>query len=122
MSFVSINGTELLKLKKYKVQRNKLWTDADRNMAGALRATYIGMFPKLVLEFGYLDADEMTALIALLDTPSFTVLWYDESTQGQQSGTFYASDYELSYFDPLKELYEPFTVSLIPFTKFVPSV
>lgn len=116
-TLATINGTTLSKIKSFKVERNKLWTEADRNMAGDLRATFIGLFPKVVVEFGYLTADELKTNIALLDLASFTLQWWDAGSETLKSGTYYAGDYATPLFDKTKELYEPFSVNLIPFSK-----
>lgn len=114
---IKINGVKLPKIKSYKVARNKLWSDADRNMAGELRSTFIGIFPKISLEFAHTTGTEMETIADLLDVPSFTVSYYDRASGGYKSGTYYAGDYEMSNFDTEKELYLPFQVSLIPFEK-----
>lgn len=116
-TLLKIDGTTITKVKSYSVERNKLWTDADRNMAGDLRATFIGLFPKINVEMGYLTGDELKALVLLLDQASFTLEWWNEGTQTLKSGTYYAGDYVTPIFDKTKELYQPFTVNLIPFSK-----
>jgi hypothetical protein len=116
--FVRINGVDLPKLKSYKVQRNKLWTDAGRNMNGELRSTFIGIFPKIFLEFVNTTQAEISTLITLLDQASFTVSWWDELTDTMKSGTYYAGDFDYTVINKSKGLYEPFTVNLIPFTKY----
>ena len=40
---VKINGVRIPAIVNYKVGRNKLWKDADRNMSGDVRATLIGI-------------------------------------------------------------------------------
>ena len=114
---LKINGAEITKVRKYKVGRNKLWTEAKRNMSGDLRSTFTGLFPKISLEIGYLTASELHTVMGLLDTPSLTISYWDENSQSYKSGTYYASDYEVSYFLVDKALYEPFTVNLVPFNK-----
>lgn len=99
------------------IERNKLWTSADRNLAGDLKATFIGTFPKIVIEFGYLAETELKTVVGLLDTPSFSVSWWDSKAGDYKTGNFYASDYGYPVFDKSKELYEPFTVSLISYKK-----
>ena len=96
---VKIDNTELPQLKKFKVGRNKLWADAERNMAGELRSTFIGIFPKLSLEFAAMTPEDLRTLIGLLDTPSFSVTWYDEYEQSTVTGTYYAGDYEYSLYN-----------------------
>lgn len=114
---VKINGSEIPKVVKYKVGRNKLWTDADRAMDGSLHATMIGIFPNINMQLGYLTTTEMGVLIGLLDLPSFSVEYWDESISGYTTGTYYAPNYELSVFNKTKELYEPITFDLIPYNK-----
>lgn len=119
---VKINDTELTHIKKFKVNRSKLWSDADRNLAGELKSTFIGVFPKISLEFTPMPKADMASLITLLENPSFTVLYYDELSGGYQTGTFYAGDYEMSIYREDTMLYEGMSVNLIPFNKYTPSV
>ncbi len=114
---VKINETELPKLRKYSATKPKLWKDAGRNLAGDLKTTFVGKFPKLLLEFGYLTATEVATVITLLDQPSFNVAWWDFATQTYKAGLFYAGDFSPELFDKDKELYAPFNVNLIAFRK-----
>jgi len=115
---VKINGTELTHLKKFNVNRTKLWTEANRNMQGDLRATLIGIYPKLELGFTAMDKDTCKAIIALLDLAFFSVDWWDEASQTFQTAQFYAGDYTLPLFSAETQLYEAFEVNLIPVSKF----
>jgi hypothetical protein len=114
---VKINGVTLPKLKVCRIGRNKLWDEAGRNMAGELRATLIGIFPKLTLEFAPTTDTEMQTIDGLLDADFFTVSWYDPKTKGIRSGSYYASDYENIVLDQQRELYDAFQVALIPVAK-----
>lgn len=116
-NLITINSTPLPKVKKFAVQYNKLWTDAGRNMQGDLRSTYVGIFPKIVLNFAHTTQDEIDTLLSLLNQPSFTVEWWDADSETAKSGTFYAGDFEIGVFNKQKELYEPFGVNLIAFNK-----
>lgn len=109
-----INGVDVPKIRKFKVARNKLWDDAGRNMAGTLRATYIALFPKITIEFAVLTASEMATVDGMLDTPFFTLSWWDAKTRAIKSGSYYASDYDNSLLDQERELYEGFSVNLVP--------
>lgn len=117
-NLLEIDNVPVPKMKGYKVQRNKLWANADRNMAGELRATFVGIFPKIVVEFAPLTKTEMQRVITLLDKPSFSLEWFDEYNNAVQTGTFYAGDYEYSLYNSITNLYEGFSVSLIPFEKY----
>jgi hypothetical protein len=113
---VKIGSTEL-ELKSFEVERNKLWSDADRNMAGELKATFIGVFPKLVLEFGYLGESDMKSLLGLLEPASLSVSWWDSKLGDYRTGDFYTGDFKYPYWNKSKKMYAPFTVNLIPFKK-----
>ena len=116
-NLLKINSTVISKLAEWEVERNKLWADAGRNMAGDLKATYIGLFPKIVINFGYLTGAELAAVTALLDLPSFTAEYWDVKSRTVKSGLYYSSDYSTPIWDKYKEMYKPFKVSLIPFKK-----
>lgn len=117
-TLITINSNPIPKLSEWEVERNKLWTDAGRNMAGDLRSTFIGVFPKIILNFTYMTADDLQAIVELLDQSSFTVEYFDVRTQTMKSGTFYASDYGTPIFDKTRELFKPFKVSLVAFNKY----
>ena len=105
-------------IKSYKVSRSKLWKDSERNMAGEVRATLIGIFPKIQIEIGYTDQKEMAELTAILDTPYFDVTWFDVRTPNQiQTAQYYASDYDVELDSKHKGRYKPFSVSLVPVKK-----
>lgn len=115
---VKLNSTELTGiLKSYNVERNKLWSDADRNMNGDLKATFIGVFPKISIEFTYLTESELKSVLAILEEPSFNVSWWDSELGSYSTGVFYAGDFKYGMFDATRGMYEPFSVSLIPYSK-----
>ena len=114
---VKIGAYELTKLTKYEQERNKLFTDSDRNLSGDLKATFIGLFPKLLLEFGYMTEAEVKAVVTLLDAPSFNVSYWDSRLTDYNTGTYYAGDFRYPLFDKAKGLYAPWSVNLIPYNK-----
>jgi hypothetical protein len=114
---VKIDGVAIPHVVSYKISRAKLWKDSERNMNGDVRATLIGIFPKIQLEIGYTTQQEMNGLTALLDKSFFTVKWFDVATQGMVSGKFYASDYDVELDSKSKNRYKPFSVSLVPVSK-----
>jgi len=113
-TLLKINGIAIPYLKEYKVLRAKLWKDAERNMEGEIRATFIGLFPKLILRMNYMDEDQLAALTQLLDKSQFSVEYFDVRTQGIHTADYYASDYTVGLLDKSRGLYEPFEVSLVP--------
>lgn len=114
---LKINNTTPPKLSKYTVQREKLFTDAGRNLKGELKATLVGIFPKLNLEFAHTNQVEMSQLIDLLEPAILTVQWWDERTDSIKTGNFYASSYDIPLFNKTRGLYSNFSVNLISYTK-----
>lgn len=114
---VKINGVSLPHLVTYKIGRAKLWKNSERNMAGDIRATLVGIFPKIIMSVGYTTQEEMSALTQLLDQDFFTVTWFDVRIQETVTTTYYASDYEIELDNKYKGRYKPFEVSLVPVSK-----
>lgn len=114
---IKINGTKIPCITNYKVGRNKLWKNADRNMSGDVRATLIGIFPKIELSIGYTTEDQMSQLCQILDQDYFSVEFFDVRIHGTTTAKYYAGDYANEIFDRTRGLYKPFTVSLVPVSK-----
>ena len=115
---LQINGVSVQGLKEYKVGYNKLWSDAERNMNGDVRASLIGVFPKLELVFrDALTSDEIATINSLLDQAYFSVTYYSPKSRGLVTAQYYASDYTLELLDKTKGLYKSFTVNLVPVSK-----
>ena len=116
-TLIKIDGKAIPHLVSYKVSRAKLWKDSDRNMSGDVRATLIGIFPKIQLQIGYATQEEVSELTALLDKDFFTVTWFDVRTQETHEAKYYASDYDVELESKEKGLYKPFNVNLVPVSK-----
>ena len=114
---VKIDGVTIPHVVSYKISRAKLWKDSERNMNGDVRATLIGIFPKIQMEVGYTTQEEMSELSALLDKAFFTVEWFDVRTQETFSAQYYASDYDVELDSKSKGRYKPFSVNLVPVSK-----
>lgn len=116
-NLVEIDGVVIPHLVTYKIGRAKLWKDSERNMSGDVRATLIGIFPKIQMEIGYTTQQEMSELTQILDKDFFTVTWFDVRIQDVVSAQYYASDYDVELDSKSKGRYKPFSVSLIPVSK-----
>ena len=114
---LEIDGNAIPHIVSYKVSRAKLWKDSDRNMSGDVRATLIGIFPKIQLQIGYTTQAEMAELTELFDKDFFTVTWFDVRTQETNSAKYYASDYDVELDSKSKGRYKPFNVNLVPVSK-----
>jgi hypothetical protein len=117
-SLITIDGLALPGLKEYKVGYNKLWKDADRNMNGDVRASLIGIFPKIELVFrDALTEAEVNQIIEKLDKPYFSVTYYDPKTRNNITAQYYASDYSVEILDRSRGLFKGFNASLVPVSK-----
>lgn len=114
---VKVNGTRLPYVMSYKIGRAKLWKNSERNMAGDIRATLVGIFPKIIVQVGYTSQEQMANLTALLDQDFFEVEWFDVRIQETITTRYYASDYEIELDNKYKGRYKPFEVSLVPVSK-----
>ena len=111
---VKINGVVVPYIKQYKIGRGKLWKNSNRNMAGSVRASLIGIFPKILMQIGFTTQDEMSMLTELLDSDFFEVEWFDVRTKTTNKAMYYAGDYEIDLYLKHRGLYSPFNVNLIP--------
>ena len=114
---VKINGNTIPNIVNYKIGRAKLWKNADRNMLGDVRATLIGIFPKITMKVGICTQQQIAQLTQLLDQDYFTVTWFDVRIQATISTQYYASDYDIDMLSKSRGLYQPFDVSLVPVSK-----
>jgi hypothetical protein len=114
---VKIDGTTIPHVVSYKINRAKLWKDSDRNMSGDVRATLIGIFPKIEMQVGYTTQEEMSQLAQLLDKDFFEVEWFDVRTQETVTTNYYAGDYSVELDSKTRGRYKPFSVSLVPVSK-----
>ena len=112
---IKLNGKSFKSINSYKLGRNKLWSsDTGRNMAGSMKGTLIGNFPKIMLEIEPLDAEEMAELEILLDSASIEVEYYNNKYKCTCTADFYANDYEEDLLRKSDMQYKSFPVNLIP--------
>ena len=116
-TLLKIDGTIIPHIVSYKIGRAKLWKDSERNMSGDVRATLIGIFPKIQIQIGYTTQEEMSALTQILDKDFFSVTWFDVRTQETTTANYYASDYDVELDSKSKGRYKPFSVNLVPVSK-----
>lgn len=114
---VKIDGETLPHLVTYKINRAKLWKSSERNMSGDMRASLIGIFPKIIMSVGYTTQEEMAHLTELLDRDFFEVEWFDVRIQETITSRYYAGDYEIELDNKHLGRYKPFEVSLVPVSK-----
>ena len=114
---LTIGSTDISNISEYEVQYNKLWKDADRNMNGDVRATLIGIFPKIVCKTTVQSQSEAATLCALLNTPYFNATFYDPITNTTKTAQYYASDYKTKLKLRQGALIDEISFSLVPVSK-----
>ena len=76
---------------------NKVWgDDSGRNLSGTMSGTLIGIFPKIIVSFRKLTANELKTITPILDSPNQTLQYYDPTKQATVTMTTYKGDYEVS--------------------------
>ena len=112
---IKLNGKTFNSIISYKLGRNKLWSsDTGRNMAGSMKGSLVGNFPKIMLEIEPLDAEEMSELEVILDSASIEVEYYNNKYKCTCTADYYANDYEEDLLRRTDMKYKSFTVNLIP--------
>lgn len=92
---IKLNGKSFKSINNYKLGRNKLWSsDTGRNMAGSMKGSLVGRFPKIMLEIEPLDLDDMADLELVLDEESIEVEYYNNKYKCTCTADYYAGDYE----------------------------
>ena len=86
-------------------------------MVGDVRSTFLGIYPKILMQLRPTTETEISELCELLDTPFFTVVWFDVRTRDTYSAKYYANDYEVNLLFKTKGIYEQFDVHLIPVSR-----
>jgi hypothetical protein len=111
-----IDGTDITQyLKSYEVSYEEMWSEANRNMAGILRGSYIATSPKIFLEFRQMTKIEMSTVMGLLDGHSMTVAWFDETDDTYKQDSFYRGELKVGIRDLDSEMYKELSVNLISF-------
>ena len=93
-SYINLKDYALLEVK---YGYNKLWSsDSGRNLAGKQSGTLIGIFPKIICQFGRLNKTQAETLIPILDAPRQVVKYYDPNKKQTIEMTTYTGDYEIT--------------------------
>lgn len=117
-SLISLNGKRYSNIISYVIQRSKLWSeDTGRNMAGSMKGSLVGRFPKLKIQIGPgYDEDKMSELINILDMASFSVRYYSSKYKTYLTADYYAGDYDEELLLAIKEnlYFNTISVNLTP--------
>ncbi len=99
---------------------NKLWSsDSGRNLAGVQSGTLVGIFPKIILQFGRLTKSQIETIVPILDSARQTIKYYDPRKRQNVEMQTYTGDYEITNKSIINSIHrnEPFSVSFIAVRK-----
>lgn len=115
---LKINGTAIDRLVDYEIEWAKLWKDADRNMEGEVRATLIGLFPKIKCKTRKaIPRAEVATLGNLLNLPFLSVEYYDPLKNTTITAKYYSSDFSTKLQERTRELFYEVSFNLIPISR-----
>lgn len=111
-----IDGWLVPKLIKYEIAYNKLWAnDSGRDMTGENKGTLVGIFPKLQVEVGSFDEEEMSLFLKKVNKAEISVSWYDAETKIlRENLSYYINDFSISPKNTKTMKYNGFSFNLIP--------
>ncbi len=115
-TLLTINGTTVPGIATYKVGYNHLWKDADRNMSGSVRASLIGIFPKIEVETREaVSRTEIQATYNAIEAmPYFPVTFWDPATDTTKTANYYAADWSVELESKNRGLYKQTKITLVP--------
>lgn len=112
---IKIDGDAVPKIINYNVEYNKLWgEDSGRNLAGEMMATLTGIFPKITLNIGTVNEDEMVWFLEKANKAKIVVEWYDAEIKGMRTADFYSNDITTELKNSKKMIYNGFSWNVIP--------
>ena len=88
---------------------------SGRNLNGAMVADFIGIFPKITLQFGPLTKTQYTTICKLINNPMQTIKYYDPELERYVEMETYPNGHNISNKSIIndEQLIEGFDVSLI---------
>lgn len=118
-TLLRVNGVTIPAIKAYRVSYKHLWKDADRNMSGSVRATLIGIFPKIEVETReVLTRAEMQSIYQALESvPFYSVQFWDPATDTVKTADYYTADWDTELLSKNRGLYKGTKIVLTPVDK-----
>ena len=122
--YIKIPGGSYVNLGTYLTQveysYNKLWgTDTGRSLSGKTTGTFLGIVPKLKLNFRRLNKNELETLSPILNSPWQTTKFYYPDSRAFIEIQTYTGDWATTNkhsFEKVAKANEPFEISVIATT------
>lgn len=100
-----IAGENFQEIKKYRVNRDRVWRDRAVNMAGAVRNTLLGEKVTIDVTIGAIDVDRAKQLYDKLKVDYFDVAYYDPHLKAVRTASFYVDGLDLELFQKQSGLF-----------------
>lgn len=122
--YIKIQGGSYINLGTYLTQveygYNKLWgSDTGRTLSGKTSGTFLGIVPKLKLNFRRLSRNDLETLSPILNSPWQTTKFYYPDSRGFIEIQTYTGDWATlnkHSFENVTKANEPFEISIIATT------
>ena len=88
-----------------------------QDMSGEKKGTLIGLFPKLNVEVGSFQADEMALFLSQANKAKLKIEWHDAENQVMRSGEYSLDDVTIDLKNVERMVYNPFSFQLTPIKK-----
>ena len=111
---LKIGSTDITKICDYTVEYGKLWKDAERNMNGSVRASLIGVFPKIKVKTTVQEISNVITLGNLLNQDFFQITYFDILDNAVRTANYYASDFSTTLRRRKDSLINEIEFSLVP--------
>ena len=117
-NLLTVGGEKVVGIKTYRVASNLLWSDAERNMNGDVRATSLGAYPKIELEFrDGLTQAQVQKIYQQLPATFFNITFWHPGIGQFVTAQYYRSDMSIELLDKNRGIYKAFSVNLIPVSR-----
>lgn len=75
----------------------KLFAEGSgRNLAGTMISDFIGVFPKVICQFGPLSKTQLESIVKILDSPTQVLRYYDPNKQAYVEMDTYTGDFNVT--------------------------
>jgi len=101
-----------IKVNKYKVDYNKQWGSQQRNIAGSVRGTLVGIAANITVTTEYLSQDGIEFIGTLLNQPYFPVKFFDTLSNEVKEANYTASNVTAELIRLNNRQYKAFSFTL----------
>lgn len=102
-----------IKVNKFAIEYAKNWGNQDRNLAGSIRGTLIGLSANIEATSDYLDQNGAEELTQLLNQSYFSVKFFDTTSNTVKTADYTASDVSIEMVRLVNKQYAAVEFTLV---------